>query len=795
MASNVRTRRKLVFHIGHHKTGSTTIQDAFATGRVSLVDGRIFYPGRMAHNYLKRHFDAFESDGTVLPGATAFPGLGTISERLKKGNFDVAVISGEEFEGSDPGSVQRVMSQFMLPHVNDHAVLCYVRPHAARTLSSFAENVKLGRFAGTPDEYHEKVAATGRFAYAGKVSKWESAFKGHFCLRPMIRAELSGGSVLQDFVEHGFGPDFPVMITPSPAANESLCLEDLILLKLVQDNLALRDRKLRHAMGWQIALGFAAEARADGRGTKLMLHRPLAERMRSCYLADAREMDDRFFGNRNLFRSELDRAVDEALPKAQSFDPADHFTKDMLRAISVMSSQINQLLDHSGEAWPAFLLERRIAWLHGEAQKPAKAKSYPQAGMDGGTAKSTGTPESGLASPGKVLRLETVTRLVAGIHDANKRDVVSRQLGNVLMQTPRRGVQLKAKDFADWLEKNRFPDEVRVILDEFLLHLFFYGFRNSISDATQKQSLSEMVAADGPQGRVLRRLVVHDDYVSDMTRAGIHYLRDDLVEAYDAFDLARQKVQAAGALHHHNRGLLSLRTVPALADWAERESLPDLPAVQMDGSAQFDDDLPLVMIGLDGGYYRRYANRLAETAKGRVNLHFHVANLDEANLLSAPHLRHSFEIAPDASKSYFATMRFLRLPMLLRHYGRPIMTADADALFVGSAMPMFECLAGHDILLNAAIGPNQPRKHLAALPWRKTAAGFLAAAPTPGAMEFLEIFARLYNGLTQENAGQNWWIDQALLAQTNDLCRYQGRGRRIKSLWLHPFSGMRQSKL
>ncbi|GEM_PF-5471707 len=27
-------RRKLLFHIGHHKTGSTTIQNAFATGRV-----------------------------------------------------------------------------------------------------------------------------------------------------------------------------------------------------------------------------------------------------------------------------------------------------------------------------------------------------------------------------------------------------------------------------------------------------------------------------------------------------------------------------------------------------------------------------------------------------------------------------------------------------------------------------------------------------------------------------------------------------------------------------------------
>ncbi|NBE06434.1 hypothetical protein [Paragemmobacter ruber] len=363
--------RKLVFHIGHHKTGSTTIQEAFATGRVSLVSGRILYPGRMAHNYLTRHFDSFVTKGRTLPGSAAFPGLPQISDALRRGDFDVAVLSGEEFEGADPVAAHTVLQRFLLPHVTDHSVICYVRPHAARILSSFAENVKLGLFAGTPEDFFAKVVRNGRFIYMPRLTRWDTVFSGHFLLRPMIRSELTGGSVLQDFVETAFGADRPVRIQSVPASNESLCLEDLLLVRLVQDQLAARDRKLRHAMGWQIAPALAAMPGRSAPGTRLMLHKTLAERIRATYRSDARDLDARFFGSRPLMQDELDRAVDEAVPVAQSHDPKDHFDSTTLRAVAVLAAQMNDMLDHANEAWPGFLLERRIARLHGKATQGA----------------------------------------------------------------------------------------------------------------------------------------------------------------------------------------------------------------------------------------------------------------------------------------------------------------------------------------------------------------------------------------------------------------------------------------
>lgn len=357
-------RRKLVFHIGHHKTGSTTIQDAFATGRVRLASGRILYPGRMAHNYLSRHFETYATTGKALKGSAAFPGLPTLSEMMRREDYDFAVISGEEFEGADPGKVRKVLERFMLPHVTDHVILCYVRPHAARLLSSFAENLKLGLFADTPEAFFRKVLKTGRFHYARRLPPWERVFDGHFRLRPMIRAELAGGSVLQDFVETAFGTDNPAITDAGAPANESLCIEDLLLVRLVQDALAKRDRRLRHAMGWQIAPALAAVARPNGAGTRLALHKSLAAQIRTSYLNDAREMDARFFSGRPVLAEALDRAVDEAVAVAQSLDPRDYFGAETLRIVSVLAAQIDQLLDHEKGPWPAYLLERRIARLH-----------------------------------------------------------------------------------------------------------------------------------------------------------------------------------------------------------------------------------------------------------------------------------------------------------------------------------------------------------------------------------------------------------------------------------------------
>ena len=367
--------RKLLFHIGHHKTGTTSIQYAFATDRVKLDGGRVLYPGKLTHNYLRNHVEAYVRDGNLLPGSPGSPGLATISERLKQGNFDVAVISGETFERSNPLELQQAMAEFMLPHVTDYAVICYVRPHAGRILSGFSENLKVGLFAGSLEDFAQKIIASERQYYAKSLAVWVDTFGEHMVIRPMIRSELEQGDTLKDFVKTGFGPEAPVTITPGGSANESLCVEDLLIVKLLQDRLGSRERVLRHSMGWELASDLTEAAREGGPGTKLRLHKGVAETIRTAYLEDAQAMDARFFGGRPLFRDDLDRSVDEALPEPQSLDPADYFSANALRTISVLLSQMNMMLNHESGSWSQFLRDRRVALLHGKKPDVAAGKA------------------------------------------------------------------------------------------------------------------------------------------------------------------------------------------------------------------------------------------------------------------------------------------------------------------------------------------------------------------------------------------------------------------------------------
>jgi hypothetical protein len=356
-------RRKLVFHIGHQKTGTTTIQNAFATGKVRLDDARIHFSARMAHNYLKNHVLRYASDGTVMNGRPGMPGLAEISDQLATERYDYAVFSGEAFADFDPAHLRKAMDRFLLPYVTDHSVLCYLRPHAARVLSSFVEQTKIGLHAGSIADFHAKSLKRGRFSYATKLSPWVATFGNHFVVRPMVREELAQGSVLRDFVQAAFGAGARARIDEESNANESLCVEDLMLLKIVQEVVSERSRNIRLELGWAIAAIFAELPAAPRKTTRLRLHRSLAERIRKDYLADARLTDQCFFAGKPILQRELDRAIAESVAEAMSVEPSDYLSSAEIRDVRVLAGLVNAMLDRQPKEWPAFFLDRRARLL------------------------------------------------------------------------------------------------------------------------------------------------------------------------------------------------------------------------------------------------------------------------------------------------------------------------------------------------------------------------------------------------------------------------------------------------
>lgn len=373
---------ELIFHIGHHKTGSTAIQKVLAAGGLRIEGKRILYPCQGNHNYLYRHVHAWLDGGRIAPGTPDRPGLAAIGRSIAETDCDYVVLSGEEFEGADPAGLKKVIETFFAPHVGDYSVLCYVRPHAARTLSNFAEQTKTGLFFGDPEESHNRAIDSGRFQYARNLGRWFQDMDGRFLLRAMRPASLRGGSVVEDFAHAAFPAEAGrISIDTNLVANESLCIEDLLIIRIVQQELRKRGRGMRIMMGWEFARLLAAEEGLSQR-TKPALHRSLAERIRRDYLEDARALDARYFADDPVFVRELDLAVEKAIPVAQSWRPEDYFSTDMLRSIRAMARLIGEMAENKSGNWAEFLRTIR----HKTEKSPRRCKPAPAAaGEEAGT--------------------------------------------------------------------------------------------------------------------------------------------------------------------------------------------------------------------------------------------------------------------------------------------------------------------------------------------------------------------------------------------------------------------------
>lgn len=591
------TKPKLIFHIGHHKTGSTSIQEAFATGKIQLPGKQILYPTRLNHNYLRPQVDAFARDGKVMPGNAEKPGPARIGQMLQDGAWDYVVISGEEFEGAKPAELQQTIQQFWQPHISDHLVICYVRPHAGRTLSTFAEDIKIGRFADTPEQYHQKMLREGRLLYQRKLTPWTRTFGQNFRVRPMIRDELRNKSAVEDFIAQTFGDDADnIRLLPLTASNESLCIEDLMLLKLVHRQLRDRPQWIRHNIGWEVAR-LAADEGLTAQRTKPALHKALAQQISRDYRDDARWMDAEFFGGRPVLLRDLESSVDQAIPKAQSYDPKDYFSGQALRAINTMARLTEAMLDNGKSNWGGFLMQRRLNALHEDAKG------------DGPQPAATKEPAD---KPQNTVSVQMIDNAVAMRDDDPQRlNNISRRLNNAFLNVKPANVDLTLDQVLDRMDQA--TPQMRDVLNEFLVQLFFHQHAKILTPRLlRNRTLRDIAKSDPAVGRMVEHLSAEPGIAPHLLTAGEYYLRGQLKPAYTEFDRARQLLLQQGNLRHHNRGLLALRDLDCLARWADEGPDPVLPAMQFTSDKPFDTALPITVIGLDGGYFNRYGRRLIE---------------------------------------------------------------------------------------------------------------------------------------------------------------------------------------
>lgn len=354
---------KLVFHLGDYKTGSTAIQTTLAAHTYECPVS-VFYPWPQRVNHMDLAKTFYEK-ASIPHRAARFSAL---KAEIEKVDAQYTIISAEQFETVDPGGLKQAIEAYLPGYLEHTRFIAYVRPHADRVISGFSENVKMGNLLDSLETFHERTLKTGRFKYFQRFSRWRDTFGDAFELRPLIRETLLKGDVVADFMDFALqGADFKV--TGAPDKNESLCLEDWLIVRHLQEKLNAKrglDPLVRMLIGRTLGRRFSMKL--PEKMTKLRLHRSLADRIAADYMDDAEKLDAEFFAGTPISTA-LAEAPGKANPEPHDLRIEAHFSPDELRMVDVWSDFTADMIESMPPAFADKFRQAQNAILSGA--KPA----------------------------------------------------------------------------------------------------------------------------------------------------------------------------------------------------------------------------------------------------------------------------------------------------------------------------------------------------------------------------------------------------------------------------------------
>jgi len=334
--------KQLYLHIGDCKTGSTVIQTMLAGGHAAPEQSRLFYPGQSAHGRLVTSLGRLRD---IYPKPWKH-----VAKRLDQQAWDVAVLSSELFEFSKPDRVAKAIRENLPEYADTLKIIAYVRPHASRVLSQFAENLKLGHSTGDMADFANRFLGIGRMNYIARLARWKAEFGDRLIVRPFVRDFLEAGDVRVDFMRQILA-DEPFELEGDQDNNSSLTLPDLTLMRLLQRRFEAAQVPMDNRVNFGKRFGRLLHARPTGQpGEKLALARGLYDQIATNCREDARQMDQVWVGA-PCFLPALEQAENAVIDQPQSLEAADHHNPETLRQTQAWADLI---LRQMNDAPPEF---------------------------------------------------------------------------------------------------------------------------------------------------------------------------------------------------------------------------------------------------------------------------------------------------------------------------------------------------------------------------------------------------------------------------------------------------------
>lgn len=335
--------KNLVFHIGDPKNGSSSIQKAMQMGichcdTLTIVPQEELNASAMANSLIrKRNPQKYESE------------FDRKRQWARENDADLGIISAEFFSGVKPKVLMRALEEDLPDYAATARIVAYVRPHASRLLSSYAQRVKTGTYTGNLNSFINQGKKLPKFHYFGRFEKWRKVFGDRFTLRPFVREEMLNGDVVADFFNVAL-QGAPFTLDPMRNANESLTLEEIAAMRLVQSVLIEQQVPdfLRLSIGGAIGRELGQfSTRSD---KKLRLNRPNAQKVADLYMEDAKKLDEVFFEGNPMERA-LTEAVEKAAPSFQFVATDKHYSAEAMERLRALASDMARLVNDMPQAW------------------------------------------------------------------------------------------------------------------------------------------------------------------------------------------------------------------------------------------------------------------------------------------------------------------------------------------------------------------------------------------------------------------------------------------------------------
>lgn len=313
---------RLLVHTGDCKTGSTSIQRVLVRNAWSAPGQSICFPTEADHNFIAHTLTREEQ----MPFREER--FGDLRRAFEDSDAALGIMSSEHLEFVNPEVFRDALREFLPEFLDDLQIITYVRPHAERLLSGFAERSKVGNFDGSMAEFFDFCREVRLLNYADRLDHWKAVFGGQVTVRPMVRRALMGQDVVSDFF-HQILPGVEVALKPldKAASNSSLPLEWLVYVRAIHRHIRhlgggeFPDQQ--HNLGWY--MGDLMHAQRGGVATKLRLHRTLAEAVQAEYAEDAARIDSDHLET-PVMAARLATAVSDAVDQPQSLLATDHFS-------------------------------------------------------------------------------------------------------------------------------------------------------------------------------------------------------------------------------------------------------------------------------------------------------------------------------------------------------------------------------------------------------------------------------------------------------------------------------------